>query len=429
MSRPKNAVPQPRQHKGRAVLDVYENGTRRTRTLGAWGSPEADAEYKRFLAEFATGAHDRPSGPDITVNEVLAAFLTHAHGHYRRADGTQTHEVDEYKLVARLVRETYGHTLAREFGPLALKAVRQAMIDRQWCRALVNQRVNRVRRMFKWCASEELIAFDVYQRLTAVTGLQKGRSAVREAEPVGPVADAVVDATLPHLNRFVRGLVQFQRLTGCRPGEACQVRRCDIDTSAPVWRYKPVQHKTGWRGKARVIPVGPLAQAVLNLFPTDSPDEYVFSPRRAVEEFHAARASARHTPRFASHMAHNKARRSKSPTRPPAEAYTTLSYGKCIARACDLAFPAPAPLAKRPDETLAEWDARLTAEQKAELAAWQSKHRWYPNRLRHTFGTRVRKGHGLEAVQALLGHAHANVTEIYAERNIDLAVSVAAKIG
>jgi DNA polymerase V len=28
------------------------------------------------------------------------------------------------------------------------------------------------------------------------------------------------------LTRHVRGLVEFQRLTGCRPGEACALRRC-----------------------------------------------------------------------------------------------------------------------------------------------------------------------------------------------------------
>lgn len=168
MPRPRNAVPQPRQHKGRAVLDVYENGVRRTRTLGAWESPEADAEYKKFLAEFATGAADRPAGSDISVNEAFAAFVKHAHGHYRRGDGSPTHEVDEYKLVSKLVRETYGHTRAVDFGPLALKAVRQKMVEKEWCRSLVNQRVNRVRRMFKRAASEELIPFEVYQRLTTV---------------------------------------------------------------------------------------------------------------------------------------------------------------------------------------------------------------------------------------------------------------------
>ena len=52
-------------------------------------------------------------------------------------------------------------------------------------------------------------------------------AAAREKEPVGPVDDAVVDATIPFLNRHVRGLVEFQRLTGCRPGEAGRARsRC-----------------------------------------------------------------------------------------------------------------------------------------------------------------------------------------------------------
>jgi site-specific recombinase XerD len=36
--------------------------------------------------------------------------------------------------------------------------------------------------------------------------------------------------------------------------------------------------------------------------------------------------------------------------------------------------------------------------------------------LRHTFATRVRKEHGLEAAQVLLGHSKADTTQIYAER-------------
>jgi hypothetical protein len=48
-------------------------------------------------------------------------------------------------------------------------------------------------------------------------------------------------------------MVEFQRLTGCRPGEACVVRREDIDTGGTVWLYKPKHHKTAWRGKSRVI--------------------------------------------------------------------------------------------------------------------------------------------------------------------------------
>lgn len=85
--------------------------------------------------------------------------------------------------------------------------------------------------------------------------------------------------------------------------------------------------------------------------------------------------------------------------------------------------------ARRNDETLAERDARLSDAQRKELASWRKAHRWHPNQLRHSFGTRVRKHHGLEAEQVLLGHERADVTQVYAERNEELAVSVTAKIG
>ena len=189
-------------------------------------------------------------------------FLKHAEQHYRRPDGTTTNEFQEYKLTVRHVRELYGQLPANDFGPLALKAVRQRFIDAGWCRGFINQRIGRVRRMFKWGVSEELVSSAVYHALAAVPGLQRGRTSARESKPVGPVNDAVVDATLPYLNRHVRGLVEFQRLTGCRLSEACAVRRCDIDTGGAIWLYNPAQHKTAWRGKTRTIAIGPKAQEV-----------------------------------------------------------------------------------------------------------------------------------------------------------------------
>jgi integrase len=72
---------------------------------------------------------------------------------------------------------------------------------------------------------------------------------------------------------------------------------------------------------------------------------------------------------------------------------------------------------------------RLTDAQRDEVKAWQRQHRWHPNQLRHTFATRVRKDYGLEAAQVLLGHSRADVTQVYAERNEELARVTAAKIG
>jgi integrase len=75
--------------------------------------------------------------------------------------------------------------------------------------------------------------------------------------------------------------------------------------------------------------------------------------------------------------------------------YTTSAYRLTIIRAC----------------------------KKAEIA------KWTPNQLRHTKATEVRAKFGLEAAQVFLGHGSADVTQIYAERNLMLARKVARAVG
>ena len=54
---------------------------------------------------------------------------------------------------------------------------------------------------------------------------------------------------------------------------------------------------------------------------------------------------------------------------------------------------------------------------------------WTPNQLRHSAATEIRKHFGLEAAQVTLGHSEANVTQIYAERDMTLATEVMRKLG
>ncbi|MBA4192646.1 MAG: hypothetical protein C0467_32160 [Planctomycetaceae bacterium] len=432
MPRPRNAVPSYRLHKqsGQAIITISApTGVRRDVLLGVHGSPESKAEYERQLA-LLRSTPVVASGSDLTVSELLVGFHKHAEQHYRHADGTQTGEAYSYKHAGRPLRELYGGTPAREFGPKALKTVREKMIQIGWSRSQVNAAVNRVRHIFKWGVGEELVPVVVLQALQSVAGLQAGRSAAHENDPILPVDAVVVEATLPYLGHHVRGAVEFQRLTGCRPGEACGLRWCDINKSRSVWTYQPPRHKNTHRGKPRTIQIGPKAQTLLEEFPTPATDDYLFSPVRAVEELIAQRAAGRKTPKYPSHMKRNATKR-KGPTRKrqPAERYTKNSYGRAIDRACDRAFPPPPPLAKRGDESNTAWNARLTPDQRVELQEWKKCHRWAPNRLRHSYATAVRAQHGLEATQVLLGHSKADTTQLYTEQNDALAASVAAQIG
>ncbi len=54
---------------------------------------------------------------------------------------------------------------------------------------------------------------------------------------------------------------------------------------------------------------------------------------------------------------------------------------------------------------------------------------WHLHQLRHNRGTEVRKKYGIEAAQMALGHARANVTEIYAEKNLEQARQIAKEMG
>ncbi|HEV3436827.1 MAG TPA: hypothetical protein VG122_05685, partial [Gemmata sp.] len=365
---------------------------------GKYDSTESRTAFAQLQLEIEASPLQSPDihSERVSVNELMLAYIEHAEQHYRGPEGKPTGETQHVKVVCRYVRELYGHTLAVEFGPLALKAVRQKFVKAGWCRRSVNQQIERVRRAFRWAAGEELIPFEVYHRLTAVSGLQRGRTEAREPDPVKPVDDAIVDATLQHLSRHVRGLVEFQRLTGCRPGEACRLRRCDIETGGTVWLYRPPQHKGSWRGKSRTIAIGPKAQELLKEFFTANITDHLFSPRRAVEEVRAVRAKNRKTPRYPSHLKRNATKRKTNPKRTPSDRYNRVSYVVAVARACDRAYPPRGDLAQRPCETTEAWKTRLKLNQPVELRAWQKAHRWSPNQLRHSYATKVRKEHGLE---------------------------------
>ncbi len=331
MPRQRNSTPTYRLHKqsGQAVSDFYDplTGAKRCVSLGRYNSPESKQEHARIVAEVAAG---RPAGPTagLSLNELFVAFLRHAEEHYRRPDGTSTNELKNFTCCIRVARGLYGHTSAAGFGPLALKAVRTHMVAIGWGRKSINCQVRRLRRVFKWGVENELIPSAVLEGLRAVCGLQLGRTTAKETAPVLPVDPAAVSATLAHLSRHVTGLVRFQMLTGCRPGEACSLRWCDIDKTADVWVYTPPHHKMSYRGRVRVVAIGPKAQALLAGFPTATPEGFAFCPKQAVAERNAKRAASRTTKYYTSRQGWQS--RKTAPKRAAGEKYTAVSYGHAI---------------------------------------------------------------------------------------------------
>jgi integrase len=261
-----------------------------------------------------------------------------------------------------------------------------------WARKLINAAVGCIRRMFKWGVAEEMIPPSVYHGLLAVEGLKKGRCRAREMKPVRPVAEEHVEAVLPLLMAPVRAMVQIQQLTGMRPGEVIIMRPCDIDRgNGRTWVYRPDSHKTEHHDIARVVFLGPKAQAILTPFLARDPGAYCFGPREAMEEFRQKQRQARKTKVQPS----QQDRRLRKPRKQPGDRYSVDTYGNAIERAC----------------------------LKAGVPSWQ------PNQLRHSKATEIRREIGLDAARAVLGHRSPTITETYAEIDQAKAAEVMERLG
>ncbi|MCY2952754.1 MAG: hypothetical protein NTU53_12395, partial [Planctomycetota bacterium] len=71
------------------------------------------------------------------------------------------------------------------------------------------------------------------------SNLRIGKTEARKSEPVKPVAEGHIEATLAHVSPQVKSMIELQLITGMRPGEVCAMRTCDIDSTGPLWTYRP----------------------------------------------------------------------------------------------------------------------------------------------------------------------------------------------
>jgi integrase len=379
------STPAYRLHKGRGLGVVTLNG--RDHYLGKFGSPESKAAYDRLISEWLNAGRQLPDATQgLTVAELALA--------YWRAVGQQLKggRADNLRAILKLLRETYGSVPLTSFGPKAFKVLRDKMREKGWSRSFINQQGSWIKRMFRWGATEELVSGDQVHSLWSVSGIRRGTEGYRETPPVRPVAIETVQATLPFLPPMVATMVQIQLLSGARPAEICKLQVADLDmTMADLWTCHPEKHKTTHLGKQRIIYFGPKCIELLRPW-LRADGKCIFSPAESEERRNQLKREGRATPMTPSQAAR---RRMRDRSRPWGEHYTTGNYRNAIVRACLKAKVEP----------------------------------WAPNRLRHTRASEVRKGFGLEAAQVFLGHSHAAITEVYAERDARLGQQVARQIG
>ena len=413
MSHSKNQGPalcSRRRASGRVMCHAVFNGT--FLSFGAKDDPETQKRFARAkcawelagreLTDAVRAAADGRTAPEpasrapITLAELIAAFVAWAKEHYRDAAGKVSREVYNVELACKPLKDDMGAVYATDFGPKLLTKYQRDLVEKGSSRKTINQRCGVLRRVFRWGAKNELLPASVWHELQTVDGLQRGRSGAKEGREVLPAPRADVESTLPHLPRMVRAMVELQLATGMRPSEVRRFRLDETDMTGEVWLFRPSEHKNSWRGRDRVVSIGPKGQAAIrSVLRPGAQTGFLFDPRVAEAERWAAQRKARVTPFWSGHVAVKARQMAARERRPIGDHYSRLGYPQAVRRACKAA--------KVPV--------------------------WTPGQLRHTFATEVRKEFGLDTARTLLGHARVETTQIYAQADTAKAIDAAQRIG
>ena len=105
-------------------------GPRRDVLLGQYGTEASRTEYRRVLTEWESNGRrlTKKAGHDLTINEIAAAYWRYAKQRHQCRPGASRGETHALKSALHCLKELYGFTLAKDFGPLRLKTVRDKMV-------------------------------------------------------------------------------------------------------------------------------------------------------------------------------------------------------------------------------------------------------------------------------------------------------------
>jgi integrase len=385
-------VPKLCRHKARDLGYVTDPETKKAIYLGPWGAHETRRAYERWVADYIAShnvQHPLPRG-EGTIKQLVEKYILFARDYYRKP-GTRT-VTSEYNCVRQALLElkNWFDVPCAEFKPSDLIAVRQQVINRkqvsqngkpsskQLSISTINAIVTRLKRMFKKGVEWEFVPAATWQALSCVSNLSwRTAPNLKDTAPIKPVDIEHVRAVMPYLKPKFQLMLETHLQTGMRVTELCSMRWREISKyNEALYAYKPTEHKTKHRGVDKVIFLrAELVERMREL------------PRRG--------ASAENDFVFIS-WGRGKSKKYLG------QVYPT-GYRTAINRAIRFC------------------NAALREQGKTEIPTW------CPLQIRHSVATMVRQLHGLEAAQAMLGHASIEATQIYAEKRTELAAKIASK--
>ena len=398
-------VPGLLHHKGKNLGYSITPNTRKTTYHGQWGLAATKQAYLRWCAELLT----EDVAPSIVpehepvIADLVNAMIRHSISYYR--DPTTGKPTSQLGVIKSALKELdlYLEMKIKDFKPSTLVAVRAAIVNRdimpqsegaprkKLCISSVNNAIVKIRQMFKLGVGWELVPVDIYQALACVQHLNwRTAPTLRNPDKIAPVPVEYFALIMPHLKPLYQAVLKVHISTGMRVKELCSMRWSEITEVEPgLWCYAPEEHKNSHRGDARTV-----------YMKTDLIDlmRSVRKPLWDKDAVWCQRGVGRHA------------------------GYSGMISADSYARAIEGAQ-------KRYNEGRISIEAGNRTDRKQKYKYTSAKRvpmaHWTPLQIRHTYATQIRKTHGLEGAQAVLGHSTLDATQIYAEKRDDLARSVA----
>lgn len=342
--------------------------------LGKAGSVQAQEAYARLVAALARGEGLPRKASGLTVADVAHAFMTEEGP---RLSGGCNGELAGYRYSLMPLLRLYGATPAAEFGAALLEDVQLAAMtgswltekDRgqghtDWSAGLVNQRLWRVRNVWRWAERRGLVPAGAWANLRTVPPVRANDRRARHTPPRRAASWEEVRDIAAHARSPVREILLLLWHTGMRPAEAYTLTPAEVAVPAGTGPrvYSPGAHKKAHLGRHRDVVIGEEAWKILApALEGKAPDEIVFPPVR----WH---------------------RGAPAPT-----VYNARTFARAVRRA----------------------------------AARAGREGFTAYMTRHAMKARVTRAAGLDAARAVLGHAGVVTTAEYA-RAVDLETAALA---
>jgi len=379
-------------HKGTRQACLVVSGKRTY--LGKWpnwpGEPPAEvvAAFNRQVGIVATAGEPSTAsraGNQLILSELAANWLEWAARRYKSPRTADNLRFDILPLL-----EMFGDQIVETVGPRRLADYQLRLAKGGRSRQGIMKATARVRQMFAWGVSMEMVNPVHLVAIKAMQPLRHGAIDAPESNPREAVSPETVAATLPHLRPTVADMVRLQMLTGMRPMEVCAISWDEITKDSPTeWSWEPAHHKMAHLARRRIIPLA--TEAITILMRQGTTKGHVFSPAVCVAEWREEKRRNRKTKVQPSQLDRSK----DDPEREPGNHYTTITYRRAIERAGE----------------------------KGGVG------RWSPNGLRKLAAQLVFDSLGLDAARALLGHADGAVTRRhYARADLALARKAASRL-